>query len=54
MDNTILVLAICMGKSIFQESRGNTPYKKDSHICKMYRRYKIPIIFINLDLVVQL
>ena len=42
MDN----VAICMGKSIFTESREKQHFK----ICLPY---KIPIIFFNLDLVVQ-
>ena len=48
MDNPILIVAFSMGKSIFPESRGKTLSKQDSHICK-----KIPLIFFDLDLVVQ-
>ena len=34
MDNPILIVAICMGKPIFPESREKL-YKQDSNICKI-------------------
>ena len=39
MDNPILIVAICTGKSIFPESRGKL-YKQDSNICKICLPYK--------------
>ena len=48
MDKSILIVAICMGKSIFPSSQnqGKSLYKQDSHICKICLPYKIPINYL--------
>ena len=39
-ENNILIVAICIEKSIFPESKEGTLYKQDRHICKVCLPYK--------------
>ena len=54
MDNPILIVAICMGKSIFPESRENPLYKQDSHTTlqdtyNVFKEEQFDEIILNLD-----